>query len=644
MSNEVSRSDVAEMAALLTLRKQHHQRTILFLGARAGALFRSQQFYEILRPFSKRSFTAMSRFEQFTECYKLLRQDQFSDQDRFSILSASLRDVIPINADVCLAGLVKNGFFDVIISTNIDDIVEQALIKAGMRELGDFQVLIPRRGVNLEVIYLQKNISCWLVKVFGDLSSRSYDIMRSNIYMANEEYSHLKRFLEQNLEGDILVIGLDPVWDAGVFTTFPTRGGSYWIVSEEDLAENSLVASTWWGRHIKCIVGGEGSYEGFLNNLCSQFSKEREADNQQFKREKSHEQLIHHDPTHIQQVTPYKGSSTRVTNTPGFEHGYALIIGINRYQNQNLGKLSNAILKDAFDIQTILQSADYCGYARDHVRVLLNDEATADGIREGLRWLARSASSGATALVYFSGHGGRIEIDSQANHYLIPYNCDLADLDGTAISNQELTQLLHDIRASKFLALLDSCYSGGAAQAKGLRAGDKASEEVYFNELAHSQLDQGRGRIIIASSRSEEASHVLAEMDNSLFTHYLLEALRGKTHTRGDGFIRVLDVYEHVAEKVPEHLLQHPIFQATNADNFPIALYLGGKRTANAALIEEKPIPPLYICEHSNKPTQCRLWDQHPSGFFAVDAFPVTQYTPCPHCGHSGPGTLKQVN
>jgi hypothetical protein len=74
---------------------------------------------------------------------------------------------------------------------------------------------------------------------------------------------------------------------------------------------------------------------------------------------------------------------------------------------------------------------------------------------------------------------------------------------------------------------------------------------------------------------------VLAGANNNLFTEHLVDALRGNAHTRGDGLIRVFEVFNHVAEKVRRAApgRQHPIFKATDLeDNFPIALYCGGAK------------------------------------------------------------------
>ena len=266
-------------------------------------------------------------------------------------------------------------------------------------------------------------------------------------------------------------------------------------------------------------------------------------------------------------------------NMSDFADGYALIIGIAHYPK--VRKLPEMVMKDARDIQTMLRSSTYCGYRDSHVRLLLNDQATADGIRAGLRWLAESAGLGATALVFFSGHGGRVEDGSQISHYLIPYDCNPVNLDGTAISGEELTRLLRDIKAQRLLVCFDSCYSGGAGETKGLGPEQLefklGLEDSYFTRLA-----QGTGRVIMASSRSDETSLILWNMANSLFTHYLLEALRGQAPTHNDGLIRVFDVFHYITENVPKSGSQHPIFKATDLENnFPIALYLGGKEVSS---------------------------------------------------------------
>lgn len=274
-------------------------------------------------------------------------------------------------------------------------------------------------------------------------------------------------------------------------------------------------------------------------------------------------------------------------NMPVFEEGYALAIGVAHYEKAR--SLPESVAQDAQDILALLRSPLHCGYSDAHTRLLLNEHATADNIRDGLRWLASSASPKATAIVFFSGHGGRVESGPLAGNYLIPYDCDPTNLGKTAIAGVELTGLLHGMEAQRLLIIFDCCYSGGTGDAK---VSDELARMYFksgFAESYYEQLARGSGRVIMASSRSNEISLVFAEMNNSLFTHFLLEALQGKARTRGDGLIRVFDVFDYVSEEVPAYGSkkgtagghQHPIFKAADLENnFPVALYQGGKRAS----------------------------------------------------------------
>ncbi len=270
--------------------------------------------------------------------------------------------------------------------------------------------------------------------------------------------------------------------------------------------------------------------------------------------------------------------------TIGFSQGFALVVGVAGYSR--VRPLPATVLNDARDFYQLLTSSQYCGYPAGQIRLLLDQQANAAGMRAGLEWLTASAGPEDTVLFFFSGHGGRLANGSQAGHYLLPYDCDLADLNQTAISGDELTARLADIQARRLLAFFDCCYAGGTGEVKDLEA------EVFKDGIADSyyeRLAQGSGRVIMASSRSDEVSLILPRMKNSLFTHSLMEALQGSARTRNDGLVRVFDVFEYVSETVPARGNQHPIFKAADLENnFPIALHLGGKAAASPA--ENQPV------------------------------------------------------
>lgn len=246
----------------------------------------------------------------------------------------------------------------------------------------------------------------------------------------------------------------------------------------------------------------------------------------------------------------------------GFANGHALVVGVANYPK--VRPLPETVLHDARDLRDLLTDPTACGYPPDQVTQLLDGEATAAALRAALEALAARTDPDDTAVVYFSGHGAH----DVAQQYILPYDCNPTDLPGTAISGDEMTALTSQIQAGRLLVLFDSCHSGGAGDPKSALTQVKLGlSENYYQVLA-----QGKGRVVISSSRPDEISWALGGMRNSLFTHYLLEALHGRGKTLGDGYVRVFDVFRHVADHIPTKADQHPIFKASAMEeDFPIA-------------------------------------------------------------------------
>ena len=259
-----------------------------------------------------------------------------------------------------------------------------------------------------------------------------------------------------------------------------------------------------------------------------------------------------------------------------FNEGRALIIGVANYEN--VDRLPPTVLKDAQDFANLLRSPDYCGYAAAAVRVLLDREASCEAIRRELKALTVPSAGSGTVLIFFSGHGGRISSGPATGNYLLPYDFDPARPRATGIDSDELTSVLTTIPATRLVVFLDACHSGGTGNAKSNEVAPGL--KVGLDERTYEKLAEGAGRVIVASSKADEYSYVLAGMANSLFTHHLLQALRGAGHHRQDGLVRILDVFHYLAEEVPRaHGHQHPILKAHDVEtNFPLALLRGGTK------------------------------------------------------------------
>lgn len=259
---------------------------------------------------------------------------------------------------------------------------------------------------------------------------------------------------------------------------------------------------------------------------------------------------------------------------------HALLAGIAAYQHVN--PLPATVLNDARDLYDVLVRPDQGGFAPDNVTLLLDGAATGFALRQALARLAQRCDAESSALIYLSCHGARIAHGPLAGEYLLPVDVDGSSpqaLAASAISGAEFSAALHAIPARKVVVIFDCCHAGGIGQPKdalvpALQAG---LPERYYQALL-----AGRGRVILASSRSDEYSYTLPGAANSVFTTHLLAGLRGDIAS-DDGLIRIFDLFEYVQPRVSDaHPRQHPVFKAELEENFPVALRLGGQVKAIA--------------------------------------------------------------
>jgi hypothetical protein len=266
--------DIPDMAGILQLRKSLHRGTTLVLGSRAGGLFRSEKLYATLKFFDNTGFGNLPPLKQFGECYHLLTHKNlpgFSQADIDSLLAEALRNVVVSDPDIYLARLVQNGLFDVIITTNIDYTVEEALRSVGMRERYDFEVLNVYAGVKKDGIRIKENVPCHIVKVFGQLTTGEYIIRRSG-YLS--QYRQIRDLLEEFLTRDCLIMALDPQWDAEIYHAFLLRGNPFWFINNEALDATTSLYQIAETRKAKYFVGPSAHYAHFMPSLYFHFMNE----------------------------------------------------------------------------------------------------------------------------------------------------------------------------------------------------------------------------------------------------------------------------------------------------------------------------------------------------------------------------------
>lgn len=232
---------------------------------------------------------------------------------------------------------------------------------------------------------------------------------------------------------------------------------------------------------------------------------------------------------------------------------HAVVIGVSAYTK--VRRLSYA-RSDAIAFRDYLR--DDLGVPAKNLHLLVDEQATLPKLKRLLgRTLPRAVSKNDTVLVYFSGHGGR-EADAAAADgqaaYLYPVGADEQDLIATAYPMEDLERSFRRIQAQRLVFIADSCYSGAARD-------PKAAAQAKGSARVLQLLTQSKGRIILSACQSDQVAQESKRFKSGLFTHYLLEGLRGgRADVDGDGAVDTDELYSYVSQRVSKTSgqTQHP--------------------------------------------------------------------------------------
>jgi hypothetical protein len=289
MVGYASKTTVEELASFLQSRKNQGQRVGLLLGHRVGVLY-NDKLYEALKShvtsamdllellkhdtslaqeLSKwaqhiRRLADLPTPDKFRRCYYFLDK-HFSENGIHSILFNALASTHPREEDEFLVRLIKGEFFDTILTTNVDTLLEEACDLLGMKKPGDYELFACGRSED-SIPMSQSSGRCGqIVKLFGDFDSLNYKIVGNKFDL--EAHQPLKESLMSKLAKDIVILGYDPTWDQPIERAFQENGAMLWYVNEEQPSQNTHLAHVLGQRYGKYLGGPDLSYHSFLQTL-----------------------------------------------------------------------------------------------------------------------------------------------------------------------------------------------------------------------------------------------------------------------------------------------------------------------------------------------------------------------------------------
>ena len=254
------------------------------------------------------------------------------------------------------------------------------------------------------------------------------------------------------------------------------------------------------------------------------------------------------------------------------EH-WAIIVGISNYKDVKLNL--QFAHRDAEDLYNLLIESNGGPFKEDHIVKLIDDNATFSKIRRALRNFLKKPDKDDLVLIYFSCHGA-FDPDRPKNSYILPYDTDRGDIASTAVPMREIKESISEnLNAQKIVIIADTCHSASIEGGRRSSINSTAVQNKFFEELAKSE----EGTAFISSADANEVAFEDKKWGDGrgVFTHFLLEGLRGKADGYGggkkDGIISIGELFEYVRHNVKENTehKQHPSIGTSPYDrNLPL--------------------------------------------------------------------------
>jgi len=276
---------------------------------------------------------------------------------------------------------------------------------------------------------------------------------------------------------------------------------------------------------------------------------------------------------------------------------WAVVVGISKFADSKLDLRYPA--KDAQDFYNYLITKG--NFAKDHVKLLLDEKATRDRIRDvlGDSWLPHAALPQDLVVIFISSHGSSSELDLGGVNYIVAHDTNPNKLFTTGIPMSQLASIIKDrVHSDRVLVVLDTCHAGGArSESKGIVRQGNADAQA---------LAQGTGQLVICSSDTNQVSWEGKNFQNSVFTKTLIDSLEKQNNGP------VTKVFEQVKEKVVEQVVQErgvmqtPVLEASkwSGNDLVLSCVPSQPRKARPEIVEEDYSPQETIADAvSNKPS-----------------------------------------
>ncbi len=250
-----------------------------------------------------------------------------------------------------------------------------------------------------------------------------------------------------------------------------------------------------------------------------------------------------------QLVVPVRQSKEETPTFTGKK--YALIVGISKFGNHAGGlydlKYADA---DALALNKFLQTPAGGRFPAANILLLTNEQATLARLQQAMASFVTQAGPDDLILIFLATHGSPDPFAPQ-NLYFLTHDTNVDRMPETAFSMKDFQRLLgSNVRSRRMVLLVDTCHSAGLTGSRG-----EVSRGIINNLInlyAEKLLYQEEGKAVITSSDVNETAQESPKWGggHGVFTHFLLEGMRGLADSNSDQAVTVGELFRFVRQRV----------------------------------------------------------------------------------------------
>jgi len=230
---------------------------------------------------------------------------------------------------------------------------------------------------------------------------------------------------------------------------------------------------------------------------------------------------------------------------PPFRKSYALLLGVSDYRYLERLSLVN---DDLQKMETFLLSLGF------HVVRVQNERLTMANVRSPQEYFVATLGPEDRLLVYFSGHGFQRDESGRERGYLALINAKPGQVTPeSTIAMDAFVAWTRKVPAKHLLVLLDACFSGLAAGGQEVtletRGADPQSRRTPDPKTLY-RLSARPGRYLLMAGNRDQKAIASPTWSGGLFTHGVVQGLRGLADTQKDGFVTTRELYPWLRDYV----------------------------------------------------------------------------------------------